>query len=67
MRGGNVHELWEEGAEGERGSEADSVLSMEPNMGLDLKTLRSGLKMKSRDKGLTEPPGDLSECLFYQY
>ena len=34
--------MWEGGAEGEREREADSLLSAEPHIGLNLLTLRSG-------------------------
>ena len=35
------HEWWGNGAEGKRESQADSVLSVEPNTRLNLMTLRS--------------------------
>jgi len=43
-----VHELGEAEGEGERESQADSTLSAEPDVGLDLMTLRSWPELKSR-------------------
>ena len=40
--------VWARGAEGERESQADSQVSMEPEAGLHLKTLRSWPELKPR-------------------
>ena len=51
LRGGgrkHRHEKWGEAAgEGEGREEADSLLNMEPDVGLDLGTPRSGPELKS--------------------
>ena len=50
----------------ERGSEADSVLSMEPNVGFDSTTLRSQPRPKPRvGCSATQVPQGLSSFIFF--
>jgi len=61
--------VWE-GGEGERESQTDALLSMEPNVGLDLMTLRSWPELKSKVRHLTNrlshPGAPQSIYLFFQ-
>ena len=62
-----LREIKEKGRGRERESQADSPLSVEPDMRLDLTTLRSGPEPKTKSQRLKQlsPPGCSWVCTVY--